>query len=434
MNRSISLLVLPLLFLLPARDVGIAQSAMRNLSGGADLGSNAIYETNYRSNTIQVFSLTGSDLGVFAMPTYPTGLAFDETGNLYVSSDDPAGYSIMKFSPDGSTSVFANSGLNGPHALAIDRAGNLYVANARDDTIKKVNPDGTSAVFADKDDGLKMPLDLIFDALGNLFVSNAYGGPTNTGSVEKFTPVGVGSVFADTGFHTAYGLAFDSAGNLYVSNYRSSTIEKFSSTGTDLGVFASAGVNHPRGMVFDSLGNLYVANNGNSTIEKFSPTGIDLGIFAHTGGGPHFLALGSFSAGHLHFESEALRKQASSAGYRILHDENASGGAYALLKANMTGDFLTYTVPIVTGGTYEVKVGIQTRKDKGIFQLAIAGINLGAPQDEYSSTTGYEVRDLGTVTFTGAGDTEFQFAVVGRNPTSHGYTLAFDYIDLDLVP
>jgi hypothetical protein len=49
-------------------------------------------------------------------------------------------------------------------------------------------------------------------------------------------------------------------------------------------------------------------------------------------------------------------------------------------------------------------------------------------------TTGYEVRDLGTVTFTSAGDEAFLFVVTGRNPGSGGYGLAFDYIDLDLVP
>ena len=100
----------------------------------------------------------------------------------------------------------------------------------------------------------------------------------------------------------------------------------------------------------------------------------------------------------------------------------------------MSGDCVTYRVPIVADGIYDVKVGIQTQKDKGIFQLAIAGVNQGMPQDEYSPTIGYEVRDLGTVTFIGASNQAFQFVVTGHNPSSIGYTLAFDYIDLDLVP
>jgi hypothetical protein len=100
----------------------------------------------------------------------------------------------------------------------------------------------------------------------------------------------------------------------------------------------------------------------------------------------------------------------------------------------MPGDFVTLTVPNVTAGTYDIKIGIQTRRDHGIFQLAIDGVNQGTAQDEYSQTIGYEVRDIGTVTFNDCGDAAFQFVVTGQNPGSRGYSLAFDYIDLDLVP
>src|SRR6266481_3616372 len=187
----------------------------------------AIYEANYQSNTIEVFSLAGSDLGTFGTPVKPTGLAFDNAGNLYVSSDDGPNrvYSLLKFAPDGSFSVFANSGLASPHALVFDRAGNLYVANNFGNTIEKFTPDGVGTVFANANDGLAGPLDLAWDTEGNLYVSNAYGGSTRTGSILKFTPDGVGSVFTDSGsLQVPFGLAFDSAGNIYVSNYNSSTI------------------------------------------------------------------------------------------------------------------------------------------------------------------------------------------------------------------
>jgi len=375
--------------------LAILQSALPSVGAGSDNLDKAdrilprpdtIYETNYRSDTIDIFSLTGSRVGGFGMPVKPTGLAFDNAGNLYVASDDPAGYSIQKVAPDGTFSVFADSGLSFPSAIVFDEAANLYVANPRNNTIEKFTPDGVGTEFANGEDGLQQPV----------------------------------------------GLAFDTAGKLYVSNSLSNTIEKFSPTGEDLGVFASTGLNKPLGLMFDRDGNLYVANNANNTIEKFSPTGEDLGVFAHTGGGPHFFAM--FRPNHLHFESEALTVQARSAAYNILGDPGASGGAYAVLKATVPGDFVTYSVPIVAAGTYDVKVGIQTRNNRGIFQLGIAGVNQGTPQDEYSSTIGYEVRDLGIVTFTSGGNQAFRFLVTGRNPSSSGYALAFDYIDLDLIP
>ena len=253
--------------------------------------SSIIYDTNFKSNTVQMFSSTGSSLGVFCEVVNPTGLTFDQAGNLFVASDDPAGYSIQKFAPNGSGSVFATSGLNAPHALAFDKDGNLFVANSQNASIERFTPDGIGTLFADASDGVAHPADLLFDAAGSLFVTNAYGGPTRTGSVEKFTPDGIATVFADSVFNTAYGLAIDSAGNIYVSNLLGNNVLKFSADGTNLGVFVSTPLHAPHGMFFDSSGNLYVANNATNTIERFSSTGVYLGSFANTGLGPHFFAI-----------------------------------------------------------------------------------------------------------------------------------------------
>ena len=254
-------------------------------------GSPTIYESNFKGNTVQAFSLLGTNLGVFCAPASPTGVAIDLEGNVYVASDKPGGYSILKFSTDGSNSIFADTDLKGPHALIFDRSGNLYVTNAVSDTIVKFTADGVGTVFADATAGLNNPVDMAFDAAGNLFVTNAYGGPMQTGSVLKFDPNGTGSVFAESGFRTAYGIAIDSTGNIYVSNFDGNTVEKFSSGGTDLGVFISSALQGPHGMIFDGAGNLYVANNGTCTIEEFSSTGAYLGVFASTDSGPHFLTL-----------------------------------------------------------------------------------------------------------------------------------------------
>jgi DNA-binding beta-propeller fold protein YncE len=187
-----------ILLLLATQDFAVAQSLTGNLSavtGDSDTADrtlpspDTIYQTNYRSDTIEVFSLTGSDLGVFAKVPGPTGLVFDDAGNLFVSSDRRPNFSIQKFTPDGTGSIFADSGsgLDGPHALVFDEAGNLYVANAAGDTIVKFTPDAVGTVFADRADGLATPIDLAFDTAGNLYVSNLTGGPMHTGSVLKFS-------------------------------------------------------------------------------------------------------------------------------------------------------------------------------------------------------------------------------------------------------
>ena len=98
-------------------------------------------------------------------------------------------------------------------------------------------------------------------------------------------------------------------------------------------------------------------------------------------------------------------------------------------NATAIGNFVTYTVPVAKVGTYHVRVGIQTKASKGKFQLAINGVNQGSPQDEYSPTVTYGMRDLGTVTLS-SGSQAFKFYVTGKNPSSSNYNLVFDYIEL----
>src|SRR6185295_5527437 len=84
------------------------------------------------------------------------------------------------------------SGLSSPRGLAFDHAGNLYAANFGNNTIEKFTPGGIGSVFASS--GLSGPVGLAFDSAGNLFVANQ-----SNGTIEEFTPDGVGSVFARTG-------------------------------------------------------------------------------------------------------------------------------------------------------------------------------------------------------------------------------------------
>jgi N-acetylneuraminic acid mutarotase len=130
-------------------------------------------------------------------------------------------------------------------------------------------------------------------------------------------------------------------------------------------------------------------------------------------------------------EAENLPAQ-HTAPLSIVMDDHASGGFYSLLQATTVGDSVTYTVPIAVAGTYDVKVGVKQRSDKGIFQLTIDGANQGYAQDEYSPAVGYNVLDLGTHTFNPP-NSLFQFTVTEKNPMSSNYTLAFDYIDLVLA-
>ena len=207
----------------------------------------------------------------------PYGLAFDSSGNLYVSNQ--GNQTIRKFSSTGTDlGNFATTGLNGPAGVAFDSLGNLYVANLNNNTIRRFSSTGMDlGNFIAT--GLNGPESVRFDSSGNLYVPNV-----NNNTIRKFSPTGMDlGNFATTGLSLPVEVVFDSSGNLYAANDGDNTVHKFSATGGDLGTFASAGLNSPDGLAFDSLGNLYVSNAGNNDIHKFSSTGADLGVFASGG-------------------------------------------------------------------------------------------------------------------------------------------------------
>lgn len=185
--------------------------------------------------SIEKFSPTGTDLGVFANVS-AGGLAFDSASNLYAA--DAATNTVRKITPSGSVSVFATTGMDYPVGLACDSADNLYVANGNGTWIEKFSPTGTDlGVFANVGAG-----GLVFDTAGNLYTSpNSFSAQ----QMMKITPAGVVSVFANVS--PTASLAIDSAGNFYLTYYASSSVEKFSPTGTDLGTFAT-GLSNPFGI------------------------------------------------------------------------------------------------------------------------------------------------------------------------------------------
>ncbi|MNG33355.1 hypothetical protein D3C84_1195860 [compost metagenome] len=75
-------------------------------------------------------------------------------------------------------------------------------------------------------------------------------------------------------------------------------------------------------------------------------------------------------------------------------------------------------------------VGNRKAFNKGIYQLAVNGTNLGSTVDQYAATSGYAESNLGTVTISTTGNQTFRFTVTGKNASAITYNLAYDYIKL----
>jgi sugar lactone lactonase YvrE/plastocyanin len=238
----------------------------------------------------------GSDdgTGSAALFAFPQGIAVDRAGNLYVAdSTVPA---IRKITSDGVVTTLAGSpGKTGtadgtgsealftfPSAIATDSAGNVYVADGLLDsnfndvfaTIRKVTPagvvttlagspsqsgstDGTgsSALFA-----FGASAGLVADTAGNIYVAD-----TDSNTIRKVTPAGVVTTIAGTpGFPGSLGF------------------------GTRDGTGPDAQFESPFGITIDAAGNLFVSDGGASTIRRVTPDGV-VTTFAGTPNAPGFV-------------------------------------------------------------------------------------------------------------------------------------------------
>lgn len=123
----------------------------------------------------------------------------------------------------------------------------------------------------------------------------------------------------------------------------------------------------------------------------------------------------------------------------IFSQPELSAGAGMQLLADATNDYMTLGLAVPFAGAWDVKVGYRRSGASGQFQLAAAPEgstsfnNLGNWVDAYSSAIGTGMTDLGTNTFSSAGNWQFRFTVAGKNASASDYNLTIDYIRITPV-
>jgi len=118
----------------------------------------------------------------------------------------------------------------------------------------------------------------------------------------------------------------------------------------------------------------------------------------------------------------------------IFSQDTLSAGAGMQLLAGGANAYMTLGVGLPYAGPWDVKVGYRQSGASGKFQLAVAPMggstftSVGGVVDAYGSTIGAGVTDLGTNTFSSAGNWQFRFTVTGKNASASAYNITIDYI------
>ena len=206
--------------------------------------SNAVHTYGIRigicdldSNYFGDFGSYGSDPGQFV---WPTAVAFDSDGNLYLADEhnhritvfDASGGYLRHWGEHGSE----DGQIDGPAGIAMDSSGTVLVTDAYNSRVQRFTKDGD-------------------------FVS-AFGS-SGTGPGE---------------FNMPWGIALDSHGNIYVADWRNDRIQKFSSDGEFIAAFGESGdgdgqLQRPASVAVDGEGLIYIADWGNERVQVLDPDG-----------------------------------------------------------------------------------------------------------------------------------------------------------------
>lgn len=230
-------------------------------------------------STLRPMDVRPSDGRKLPVSLYPTSVAVDSKGDVYVADNSAIG----KITADGVIRVFAgdliyggsvdgvgrNARFRGIQRMVFDRQDNLYVADTYNFTIRKVTPDAVVTTLA--------------------------GLADNPGSAD-----GAGSAAR---FGSPEGVAVDLAGNVYVADNTSinrgegHTIRRITPDGivTTLaglagtygaidGTGSAARFDYPRAVATDARGNIYVSDVSNRLLRKITPSGV---VTTLAGGDPN---------------------------------------------------------------------------------------------------------------------------------------------------
>jgi len=276
---------------------------------------------NYRIRKVTSTGSISTVAGGGAELTLPYGTAVDAAGNLYIA--DAGGQRVFKVNTDGVIHTLAGNGSVGsggdggqsifaqlffPSGVAVDASGNLYISDYGNHRIRKITPAGfisSISLF------VLNPAQIVVDGNSRFLVADYGSHVIRRGLADGTFSIiagtfnsgfsGDGGLAKNAALSKPVGVATDADGNIYIADTGNNRIRKVTPTGVistvagngsagfsgDGGLATSATLASPGGLAVDAVGNLYIADTNNSrirkidlaTVARFSPSTLLRGDF-----------------------------------------------------------------------------------------------------------------------------------------------------------
>jgi len=245
---------------------------------GVDTAGN-IYVADYGNNAVKKIPVAGGPQIILSPSPgqpfqYPSAIAIDQKGNLYVGEDD----NVFELPATGSSYIIVSNAeaptdgrLNVVTGMAVDNSGNTFVADHGNNVIKEFKPGGTHITIVSS--GLNAPVGVAVDTAGNAYVVDR-----DNHLVKKFPAGGGQPVVIGTGYATPQAIATDLAGNVYVLD---GDIYKIPADGGPQTTISFGKQGYPEQLALGVNGDIFVTTDFPAAVWKLTPTGasaLDLGI------------------------------------------------------------------------------------------------------------------------------------------------------------
>ncbi len=293
--------------------------APRNLVVDGDLGvvfSDFSGHRIYRVSSYGVLTIVAGNGRAGASPdgtparqaslAYPTALAFDVYGGLYIC--DSQNRAVKRLQND---SVRTVAQAAAPTGLSFDAAGNLYVADAGGGQVLRLQPSGTvGGLQIVARDVAALPNGILYLAQGNIIQRRTTAGVLNVVAGGGDSATGDNGPALDARLRSPAGLARDAQGNLYLADRANNRIRRIAPDGT-ITTLAAGPLQSPSSVAVDPTGRrLYIADTLNHRVQQ---------IDVDSSGSPSVLTIaGTGAAGFSGDNGPAISAKLDSPGFIAL--------------------------------------------------------------------------------------------------------------------